>query len=844
MRVPVIVEELAGIARVAEPVAFGLPLEKGAAREADELRLVTTAGEPVAAQVTPRARWSDGSLRWVFVDALLSVEPGGRRELVLVDAPAGASPPPAGPLEVAGSPEEVVVDTGALVASVPRRGALLIAGLRARGAAVLAGGAGLELTLEDDRRTRHVVELSAVDVSARGPVRCTLTLRGRLGPHLDAAARLSFWAGRGLVRIDLTLRNPRAARHAGGTWDLGDPGSVLFREIGLGARIAQAGGPAAVTWTDRSTGPLEPVAGTWLEVFQGSSGGERWRSRVHLNRFGRVPLTLRGYRVEGPRPGRRGDRASPSLWVTTPAASLGVTVAEFWQNFPKALEARAGALLVGLWPRRHEDLHELQGGEQKTHTVWLSAEAPGNLGWVQTPLVARSTPAHYVASGVFPQLLEWADDASAGLLDLTRAALDEGLGFPAKRERIDEHGWRSFGELYADHEDVGNRGPRPRVSHYNNQYDGVYAALAQFARSADPRWLRLADELARHVADIDVYHTRLDRSAYNGGLFWHTDHYTDAVTATHRCYTRHAPQAKAGPYGGGPGSEHNYVTGLVTHFYMTGWPPSAEAARSLASWVIDMDEREDALPGRLLPGSSGLATRTSDHSYHGPGRGSGNSLEALLDGLAVTGDERYLRKAEALIRRVIHPDDDRDAFELATDPEYRWSYVVFLLALVRYLEVKAERGELDARYGYGQAALISYARWMLAEERLSSEKRDRLEIWNESWPAQDLRKGQVLMHAGRHTADAEERRRLHERGRELFAAAQEELLGWDTRTLTRPLVLVMRYGYTGSWLAQHPDAPTMPIVPAGDVGRPSGFVSWKGTPKAYARRIRRLLRRR
>ena len=35
-------------------------------------------------------------------------------------------------------------------------------------------------------------------------------------------------------------------------------------------------------------------------------------------------------------------------------------------------------------------------------------------------------------------------------------------------------------------------------------------------------------QLARHVVDIDIYHTTNDKSAYNHGLFWHTEHYVDA----------------------------------------------------------------------------------------------------------------------------------------------------------------------------------------------------------------------------------------------------------------------------------------------------------------------------
>ena len=96
------------------------------------------------------------------------------------------------------------------------------------------------------------------------------------------------------------------------------------------------------------------------------------------------------------------------------------------------------------------------------------------------------------------------------------------------------------------------------VSHYNNQYDAVAGFASQFLRTGDVRWWELMDDLARHVVDIDIYHTDRDKSAYNDGLFWHTSHYVDAGLSTHRSY----PQSpRVG--GGGPSNEHNYATGLA-----------------------------------------------------------------------------------------------------------------------------------------------------------------------------------------------------------------------------------------------------------------------------------------
>ena len=44
----------------------------------------------------------------------------------------------------------------------------------------------------------------------------------------------------------------------------------------------------------------------------------------------------------------------------------------FWQNFPKALEVRGNRLTIGIFPRQYADVYQLQGGEQKTQTLYLA----------------------------------------------------------------------------------------------------------------------------------------------------------------------------------------------------------------------------------------------------------------------------------------------------------------------------------------------------------------------------------------------------------------------------------------------------------------------------------------
>ncbi len=330
---------------------------------------------------------------------------------------------------------------------------------------------------------------------------------------------------------------------------------------------------------------------------------------------------------------------------------------------------------------------------------------------------------------------------------------------------------------------------QPLVSHYNNQYDAIAGFITRFMQTADERWWTLADDLASHVADIDLYHTTRDRAAYNGGYFWHTQHYQAAGTATHRAYSR-----RSGTSGGGPCSEHNYTTGLMLHHFLTGSEKSRAAVIQLANWVIDMDDGRKSRFRWLDRRDTGLASATRDADFHGPGRGAGNSINALIDAHRLTGEPRYLEKADALIARCVHPDEDPAAID-PLDAENRWSYTVFLQALGKYLEHRADRELMDDRFEYARAALLRYATWMVAHERPYLETPERLEFPTETWAAQDLRKAAVLEFAARYTQDDIARRGLLAKAGGLVDYAIGTLLQSPTGRLTRPLILQLAYGF-------------------------------------------------
>ncbi len=825
------------IACVSQPVTLGIPLPRGVLVDAGSIGLVDGAGRTHEVQTQPLARWNDGSVKWLLLDFVLRDEPAGRSVWKL-GASVVPTQQPSHRLQLEQTETSLTINTGSATFEICDGKTQLLRRVILDGTNVLEDSTG-QILLNDSRGRRVSPRVERVEVETRGPVRATVRLEGSFPgwKRCRFVARMCFYAGTGLMRLRLTVHNPQRARHHGGLWDLGDEGSALFRELALEFGLNATSSPV-VSWSVEEDQQAQ-CGSDPLEIYQDSSGGENWQSRNHLNRQGQIPCTFRGYRSRHGNKELCGHRATPIVQVSGDKESLTVAVPEFWQQFPKALEVRGSLVRIGLFPHQFSDLFELQGGEQKTHTVWLNfgsleSTSKESMNWVHHPAIACAEPTWYATSGVVPHIAP--SGVTDDRLDLyLRDALEGNQNLFARREIIDEYGWRNFGEVYADHEGEFYTGSTPVISHYNNQYDQVHGMLLQFWRTGDRRWFALADPLARHVIDIDIYHTNEDRAAYNGGLFWFTDHYKDAATCTHRTYSRANCQPGDRSYGGGPGGCHNFTTGLLHYYYQTGEPLAREAVMSLADWVVGMDDGQRNLFGLLDDGPTGLASSTAEEDYHGPGRGPGLSIFALLDGWLVSAHRGYLDKAEELIRRCVHPADDIAARKLF-DVEKRWSYTVFFSALEHYLRLKAESEELDFMYAYAQASLMHYTSWMLDNERPYLDGRDNLEYPTEAWAGQEFRKANVLRLAAAH-CDEPLRDRLLRRGKELADRAWSDLLGFDTRYSARALALLMVEGTRDNFFHTHAInlAARSPVVH--DFGNPTTFVPQKNRIRAQLRSL-------
>ncbi|MCF8014244.1 MAG: glycoside hydrolase family 127 protein [Chromatiaceae bacterium] len=613
------------------------------------------------------------------------------------------------------------------------------------------------------------------------------------GAIMDAKINITLHCA-GFLDATVTLHNPQAAVHPGGRWDLGDAHSLVLQGVGWDVIIDS---PTSVNLAlDTENRVMED--GDMLT--QASSGGENWRSPVHVKAKGRVELPFKGYRWQHKGKLLTGDRASPVLRLSADDLSLNVTWRNFWQQFPNHLAYRdqpvnqavnepgnKNSVVSWRWHAPGETI-ELQPGEKLTKTFRLMAgqatRAPHDL----PPHIAISD---LIAANVIPFLTQPAQ--ASPLESLTDVSLDKTLGFFAKREALDAYGWRNFGDLFADHESSLSHHKGIFVSHYNNQYDPVSGFLYRYLTTGDTRWWELARDLVDHIINIDIYDTNQDKPEYNGGLFWHTDHYLPALTSTHRSFSGQHDQGiyQGHAGGGGPGGQHCYTTGLALHYLLTASERSKQAVLQLTDWITRYYDGTDsllelalALKNRHVPGLKNPFT-----GQYPLDRGTGNLINALLDAYWVTGNPAYLDQAGQVVRHSVHPADDISLRNLQ-DVEEAWFYTVLLQATIRLIWFKEQRDHYDADWGYAVNSLLHYADWMLLHEGIYLDKPDILEFPNQTWTAQDLRKACIFYAAARYHPT--NRKALQEKAQVFEAEIHRRLKDHEETAFTRVQAILLQ----------------------------------------------------
>lgn len=374
-------------AQVPTGVSFGVPFARGAVQKTQAFTLMTSDGRALPVQTWPLAYWPDGSLKWTGVATVGG--PDVRGDLRLV--PAQAANPPATQIRVQRSDTTYEVDAGRVKVRLATGGSKLVDSIVMDGREIARDGVLVCIAQEGPEgdastvvpRQRYGTRIDRVTVEQGGPVRAVLKIEGMhlgLSNHrawLPFVVRLYLYAGQEQIRMVHTVvfdgdDQRDFIRGLGLVFD------VPFREQVQNRHVRFAGEGGGL-WAE----PVQPmigrggrfasVHGETTDVYPAQADGRRVPNREQLNERGQslladwavwddfklVQPNADGFTVHKRTnaqsvwlPAGAGRRSAGFAFVGDVSGGLGVSVKNFWQSYPTALEvhgASSGSAKLTAW---------------------------------------------------------------------------------------------------------------------------------------------------------------------------------------------------------------------------------------------------------------------------------------------------------------------------------------------------------------------------------------------------------------------------------------------------------------------------------------------------------------
>ena len=557
-------------------ISWGVPWAQGAVARASTFSLSTQSGT-LPVQTWPLAYWPDGSIKW---SGFATVVPAGLAGPVTLSmGSSGVS----GVVNVKHDGKSVVVDTGVLQCSIPSAGSSsLVESMTIEGREVVGTGQlvcilqnGPEGNADEaSPREKFVSLVKKVTVEQSGPVRAVVKFEGvhrgvKSGREwLPFHVRLYFYSGETSVRMVHTIffdgDQEKDFIHG-----LGVNFAVPLREE-IQNRHVRFAGEGDGLWSE----PIQPLIGRGgsTRIVTDASGndayptqldGLRVPNRAQMNQQGRnmvtdwavwddfklVQLNPNGFTVHkrtNPQStwlfSAAGKRASGLAFVGDVSGGLGVSVKNFWQSYPAALEVQnasssAAQLTVWLWSPeatpmdlRHYDTRA-HGLEASYEDVQKGNSTPFGIArtseltlWPTGAVPAKPASAAMARTSSIPPMLvaspQYYHDVRAfGLWSVRdtstpfKAAVESGLDATLNLyvSQVDQRNWYGFW----NYGDVMHSFDRARhVWRYDlggmawdNSELGTDTWLwYSFLRTGRADIFRMAEAMTRHTGEVDSYH--------------------------------------------------------------------------------------------------------------------------------------------------------------------------------------------------------------------------------------------------------------------------------------------------------------------------------------------------
>lgn len=520
-------------ADVAFPVYCGFSCPKGTINEAAQISVVDAAGQAVAVEVEPLAKWvPDGSLKWVGlhfmakrgVDYFAMALPAKTKAGVMVQDGA----------------EAILIDTGAAKVELPKKGALL--GRVMIGASIVAPGGLACLTVKDQAgRVADELQSEAPKIEYQGGnlvvVRREGLLKTATGETLAKyVVRLEFLAGSATVKMqhsfivtedtnktqfaDIAVRLPLAKVTRGMFEPMPGEQPVSVELEGESAYLLQADFPhhgqktMQVDFVKGST-PIS-LAKKWMAKNESNLSDANLFAGI--GNFAAAQAQTGGVLIAMP----NAAKLFPKEFEVTPEA----IVAHLWSSRGgRMLDYRASSL-VDHWGRdwvakKHPggiatmQAKDTNGqGSARTHDLWLhffdasTAKEVAGIGalcsqppvCVQDPQWMRKTEALGFIHPYDPQRF-------GRLEKFLRDAVETYV--VGAEQRWGDYGFLDYGagmHTYDGNKLPGEEMPRLDYRYADHMYHAQTALWQAYARSGDRMYLDYTAALHRHMADFKFAH--------------------------------------------------------------------------------------------------------------------------------------------------------------------------------------------------------------------------------------------------------------------------------------------------------------------------------------------------
>ena len=534
-------------------ISWGVPWPQGTVRPNTAFAL-NASGAALPLQSWPMSYWPDGSLKWSGFATVAPAGLNGQLTLVPGAAQAGSS----GTVKVANTANAITVDTGAMQCSIPLTGANLIDSITLGGKAI-AGASQLVCILQkgpannpedSPAREKFLSSVKKVTVEQSGPVRAVVKIEGMhrgttsKREWLPFTVRLYFYSGQTDIRVVHTI-----------VFD-GDQEKDFVRGLGLQIEVPMRDQPVSRTvrfagadgglWSE----PLQPGGGSVAqETGQPMTPNPVFEKNAVWNDFKLIQPTPDGFTIvkrTGPEStwvySDAGRRAPGLAYTGDLSGGLAVSIKNFWQSFPAALEVQGAGgpsakLVAWLWSpdapemdMRFYDTHghgldaayeDAQAGLSTAYgvartselTLYASTAFPAKTDTVamaaagtQLPLLA-ATPEYIHSTGVFGV---WSiADRSTPFKKSIEDGLDSVLAYYERQ--VDDRAWYGFWQ----YGDFMHSYSAPRhVWHYdwgghawdNTELGAPLWLWYSYLRSGRADLFRLAEAHARNTSETDTYH--------------------------------------------------------------------------------------------------------------------------------------------------------------------------------------------------------------------------------------------------------------------------------------------------------------------------------------------------